>query len=1529
MAKTKYFDRILEVRGARQQSRSGELLAFDFTRLGRNTWREKLVGAIADALMPYLLWLGRSFFPVLKFNGVYWICRAEDVEAVLADGATFPTPFGPEMAELSGGHAAPPVAGRVDRSGEVNFSLGMDGPDQARQNAIIRRIVLPGDTERVGQYARAFALSLIAGGKGRLDVVGDLSIRIPTEICRRYFGLGIADPDSFAEWAMSISALVFADPYGDPTTREVALAGAQRLRRVIDIAIARAREPVEEAVALGPLDLAQLTLVERLVALSRLDRDLGLTDEEMRAILLGMVVGFVPTNGVGGAKMIEEILRRPRVFERACRMAREDKAERLEAILVEAARLNPGLAPGQWRYCPAGGTIAGREIPAGATVMVATMSAMRDPRRWANPGSFDPERGQEPGLIFGDGVHECVGKYLAMRIIREALLPLFALPGLRVAPGPEGRMQRVGYFTRRLDMVYDGPASSQCQIIIAIPVADTGKVEDIRKALRDMGNPASPKAAAALDDTGIVHFSSCSLINAGTSEAPAFRLLIELNVDGQRDAAIHRYAIAMGRWIRPIVTLALGEAPRSLEAALRRHALDLHFWPWGSTGLHFSGTGEFSVADIDRQQALHEYVRDRIAANLASDVNGLGGRALQVLAEVRRAIQDAAWANPEEAGLLQLDAMLVAPTRGELAFARRRPDRSFWAPFMDIWTGGVKRKVVTVGLATWGVALVLCYHALRQGTWLSLPAFGYGIWALDDSLNRFALGAALATLLHGCLLLLLAAAVGILFWAAVLVGLVVFYRRAERLEVPDDETPDRAHLQEIAEREDSPGHAQNHIIAVTPLKRGLARRLSLAFALWGIRQSLLWFRTGFVVTMGTIHYARWFRVPGTDTLVFQSNYDGSWESYLEDFITRAHQGQTAAWSNGVGFPSSEWLINKGAHDGDRFKRWVRRQQVPTDFWYSRHRRLTTLEIRRNALVQDGLARANTDTAARAWLDLLGSAPRQEYELESDEIQSILFRGLKRAYFSACIPLRLPPDSRKHEWLDAVREDLSFGAYPHGDRALYLALSSTGIARFDSAQSDTALGVDMLRDFPNAFVGGMGMRSKILRDPEPGQHERQWCDTALEPEAHVADAVLLVYAPDRAALDQEIGRHRAALEERGGAVVHGVIRTLMLDGEGTVLDGTPRARNAPRAVSHEHFGFRDGISQPVIRGTEQFTPGFNRHDLVEPGEFVLGYRNNQGYFPPAITVPAATDQGESLPILAQSTAFGHPDFAGRDDLLATRDFGRNGSFLVIRQLGQDVAGFRRFADGKAEELVDHYGETELRGIVGEHVHGDWVAAKMMGRWRDGRPLVGNPRLENEFNDQKPNDNFLYGRDDPRGHQCPLGAHIRRTNPRDSLEPDDPLEQTIANRHRLLRRGRSYVFDPAVSDYVSTHASSADVRRGMLFMCLCGDLERQFEFVQQSWVTLPSFHGLTAEPDPITTDSRLQDPRGYSIPTAAGPLALKNMQSFVEFHGGGYFFLPSRSAIDYLINLDRPRFDETPRWKDILSALGASQADAGGI
>ena len=130
----------------------------------------------------------------------------------------------------------------------------------------------------------------------------------------------------------------------------------------------------------------------------------------------------------------------------------------------------------------------------------------------------------------------------------------------------------------------------------------------------------------------------------------------------------------------------------------------------------------------------------------------------------------------------------------------------------------------------------------------------------------------------------------------------------------------------------------------------------MTFAFWLIAQFVgRFYRAGFLGSLGTIHFARWCMVPKTGDLLFLSNYGGSWESYLEDFITKAHTGLTGVWSNTVGFPKATNLFLGGATDGDRFKRWARRQQVPTAFWFSAYRDLTTTNIRTNAAIRQGLA----------------------------------------------------------------------------------------------------------------------------------------------------------------------------------------------------------------------------------------------------------------------------------------------------------------------------------------------------------------------------------------------------------------------------------------------------------------------------------------------------------------------------------------------------------------------------------------------
>jgi deferrochelatase/peroxidase EfeB len=219
-------------------------------------------------------------------------------------------------------------------------------------------------------------------------------------------------------------------------------------------------------------------------------------------------------------------------------------------------------------------------------------------------------------------------------------------------------------------------------------------------------------------------------------------------------------------------------------------------------------------------------------------------------------------------------------------------------------------------------------------------------------------------------------------------------------------------------------------------------------------------------------------------------------------------------------------------------------------------------------------------------------------------------------------------------------------------------------------------------------------------------------------------------------------------------------------------------------------------------------------------------------------------------------------------------------LVIRQLEQDTAAFDRFLHDTAARLATNPRTPQCPAGQLE----EWIAAKMVGRWRNGASLVRHPRLPAA---NIPADNeFLFGVEDPAGLRCPFGAHIRRANPRESFDPGSLVQLSITNRHRILRVGRSYARQDGMSP-----------NPGLLFMCLNADIERQFEFVQQTWVLAPSFHGLRNETDPMLGQRTTSD-TVMTIPTETGPLCLNGLQGFVTVRGTGYFFLPGRAAIRFL-------------------------------
>jgi deferrochelatase/peroxidase EfeB len=228
----------------------------------------------------------------------------------------------------------------------------------------------------------------------------------------------------------------------------------------------------------------------------------------------------------------------------------------------------------------------------------------------------------------------------------------------------------------------------------------------------------------------------------------------------------------------------------------------------------------------------------------------------------------------------------------------------------------------------------------------------------------------------------------------------------------------------------------------------------------------------------------------------------------------------------------------------------------------------------------------------------------------------------------------------------------------------------------------------------------------------------------------------------------------------------------------------------------------------------------------------------------------------------------------------RNLGLNGTFLVVRQLEQHVDAFNAFLARAAG--CPEVREAAPSGVACE----EWVAAKMVGRWRDGTSLVRHPHRPGAAGGGHPDNDFLFGVEDPDGLRCPFGAHVRRANPRDSFEPGSSTQLSITDRHRILRVGR--VYEPG----------NGRTDPGLLFMCVNADIERQFEFVQQSWVRAPGFHGLENEVDPIFARSG-EAPAAMTVPTPHGPIALRGMADFVTLIGSGYFFLPGRRALRFLV------------------------------
>jgi Dyp-type peroxidase family len=470
------------------------------------------------------------------------------------------------------------------------------------------------------------------------------------------------------------------------------------------------------------------------------------------------------------------------------------------------------------------------------------------------------------------------------------------------------------------------------------------------------------------------------------------------------------------------------------------------------------------------------------------------------------------------------------------------------------------------------------------------------------------------------------------------------------------------------------------------------------------------------------------------------------------------------------------------------------------------------------------------------------------------------QGLIRSGYSTlpharyCLYTIGSPDEGR-AFLRAVLPQVTTAAQRDVALVTQVAFSAAGLAAL--AVPDEVIGA-----FSLEFVGGLTApaRSAFLGDVGD-QAPTEWVWGG--PGQSRVDVLLMTFAPST----EELARFCTELDLLASG--HGLAVAAVLD--------------TAAGATAEPFGFRDGLSQPSLKefassragsaslgasSVAAASSGAFTGRPVALGEFVLGYPNEYGQLTERPVLPKAMDPAALLPA--------DPAGSGGADL------GCDGSYLVLRTMRQDVAGFWAYVR-QASALVDGLTATAL-------------AAKFVGRWPSGAPLTLAP-VQDDPALGSAND-FGFHDADELGYACPIGAHIRRANPRDSLDPHPGSTKSVAvtDRHRLLRRGRAY--GPLEGDHRGNVGGwSTSGEQGLHFMALNANLARQFEFIQHSWLNSTKFAGLNEDVDPITAH---RGPQSSTFTAPAEPYRqrLENLPSFVTVTGGAYFFLPGVRALAYL-------------------------------
>ena len=468
-------------------------------------------------------------------------------------------------------------------------------------------------------------------------------------------------------------------------------------------------------------------------------------------------------------------------------------------------------------------------------------------------------------------------------------------------------------------------------------------------------------------------------------------------------------------------------------------------------------------------------------------------------------------------------------------------------------------------------------------------------------------------------------------------------------------------------------------------------------------------------------------------------------------------------------------------------------------------------------------------------------------IDLKDVQGFLLRGYKRMAYSNYLLLQVTDAALAKKWINEIQGSITDASHVPETTCMNIGFTNQGLLALGLSEEN-------LGNFSKEFREGMVTphRQRLLGDYDESAPENwNWGGTKNDR----VDIMLMIFGATEELLNKLHGDVLQQINSSGLKVV------IELDGHRLQDD-------------KEHFGFRDGISQPSVEGSGIAGIPDN---TVATGEFLMGHKNVYNVFPQS---PLLTQEQGNMNLLPADM-----------DGSGLKDLGNNGSYLVFRQMQQHVDKFWNFMNDKTKNEDGSVNEKESIKL----------ASKMVGRWPSGSPIVKYP--EKDPGVLSNDDDFNYADADPEGTKCPFGSHLRRCNPRDTFEDNGQKESLkLSNRHRIIRRARHY------GSYETGSPSNTDIEGevGLYFMCFNADISRQFEFVQHTWANTPRVRELYNDPDPIIGTMSHPEEMGetkqvFTIQQKPVSKCIDGLQRFVRIRGGAYFFYPSLNAIRYIASL----------------------------